>query len=179
MTDTELMTLVTAIIGAVCGILGSVLGVINTLDQLNRNRVRLRVTPKLAFMVGGGGVVTVSSTESIQDLLSRIPVPIRLCVEVVNLSTFPITICEVGVGKPGKLRCVLLQPDTPPGKTWPTRLDSREAVVLYGMAGELIDPRVVTVPVAFAKTDCGRIRYGRSPAFTEFLRLLSRRRESR
>jgi hypothetical protein len=40
------VTLITAIVGAVCGIAGAILGIINTWQQLRRDKVRLKIIPK-------------------------------------------------------------------------------------------------------------------------------------
>ncbi len=41
----QAITLGTAIVGAICGVTGAVLGVISTWHQVQRNKVRLKVTP--------------------------------------------------------------------------------------------------------------------------------------
>jgi hypothetical protein len=58
MSATLIVTLVVAIVGAVCGILGAVLGVINTWHQLSKDRVKLRVVPKFAWMAGPDKTLT-------------------------------------------------------------------------------------------------------------------------
>ena len=62
--------------------LGAFLGIINTLMQMDRNRVKIRVVPKIAFFVDGAVVNSVLGPEANPDW----PQEPRLCVEVINLS---------------------------------------------------------------------------------------------
>lgn len=168
MTTIETITLTTAIIGAVCGCLGAVLGIINTWHKISCNTVKLKVIPKLAFMLGGAGTVTVDKN------IDKIPHPIaerpsRLCIEIINLSSFPVTISDVGFGNVTKVRHTLCNAELSPGKKWPCRLESREAVVVYAGFGVHLDAEVVTYPKAYASTDCGAVHYGTSPAFKDYL----------
>jgi hypothetical protein len=101
MTTTELITLPLAVVGAV-------LGVINTWRSLDRDRIKLRIVPKVAYPVG------MTDTRP------------RLCIEVINLSSFPVTVAEVGFllrGSDKKL--VLIQPIFADGGSFPRRLEGR------------------------------------------------------
>jgi hypothetical protein len=55
---------------------GAVLGVMNTWNALSQRRVRLIVRPALAYFTGGG--------------------PPMFSISVTNMSSFPLTISEVG-----------------------------------------------------------------------------------
>jgi hypothetical protein len=173
MRTIEIITLVTAIIGAVCGICGAVLGILNTWSQLSRNRVRLKVVPKLAFMVSSNDVITASKPTRLYKEMLASGTPSRWCIEIINLSAFPVTISSVGFGKADKTRHVLHRPEVSPGKTWPTRLEAREAVTLYGELGGSLDPEIMQFPYAFAETDCGIVCYGTSPMFEGYCRSLT------
>lgn len=181
MSTLESVTLATAIIGGACGILGAVLGIVNTLDLVSRTRVRLRVVPGIAFKVEENGVIVMTKLSKEEaGRQARAGAPARPCVEVVNLSVFPVTISEVGFGEAeGSVRRVLVQPEVSPGKSWPTRLESREAVVLYAQVGEHLNPRVAAASVAYVKTDCGKIQHGDSPVFKEYFRALSQKGKER
>lgn len=174
MTRTELITLITAIIGAVMGVVGSVLGIINTWDLLRKNKVRLRVVPKFTHMVGGTFLLNATRSNPLTKELIAAGHPLRLSVEVVNLSSFPVTISEIGFGRPDEQRYILTESELSPGKTWPIRLDSREAVTAYAAVGVGIDPRVLSKPVAFALTECGCKAFGSSPIFKQYIRELAR-----
>ena len=172
MTTIEVITLTTAIIGAICGSVGVALGIINMWHQISRSRVRLKVIPKIAFMIDANNTITTSRNSArVSNLLAN-GIPFRLCIEVVNLSDFPVTLSDVGFGMTDKLRHILFQPELTPGKTWPPRLESREAVVAYVKTGEDLDVKVMEKAVAYAHTDCGIIQYGTSPIFKEYVQKL-------
>lgn len=136
--------------------IGTVLGCINTFQLLNSRRVRLRVVPKSATLDEGG--VWTDSTKHMQQG--------AVCIEVVNLSSFPITVAEVGYTLPQRRRATIIKPILHDSKAWPRRLEPREAVTVYGHLADL--PR--NVGKAFARTDCGVTRFGNSPALDDLKR---------
>jgi hypothetical protein len=85
----------------------------------------------------------------------------RLGIEVVNLSTFPVTIREVGFMYQGsKFRDPAISPSSTGTKgSTPYRLDPQELVVFYVDA-----PAGRQVEYAYARTACGRIFRGYSRA---------------
>jgi len=173
MTTLESVTLVTAIAGAVCGVLGAVLGVINAWSQWSRNRVRLRVVPKIAFQTGkdGLGITCDRIYPGDEGLWAKYPA--RLCIEVANLSTFPVTVHDVGFGDVKDRRHCLVQPDTCPQRPWPVRLEPREAVTAYGAIGVLdLHPTIIKNAKAYARTDCGKTCYGTSIFFRQYAQQL-------
>lgn len=129
-------------------VLGAVLGVINTWDQLQKNKVRLRVVPKQVIPLGGSDP------------------RIRFCIDVVNLSDFAVTIDDVGVLYHGTSeRCCFVTPLLLDGKPWPRRLEPRSSVTIYG-------PPPFGTPerrpkCVYAKTECGVTRTGTSQAFRQ------------
>jgi len=134
------------------GFLGAVLGVINLWRALDRDRVKLRVTPLIAYLVG--------------DIDER---P-RLCIEIVNLSVFPVTVKEVGFTvwcSNYKLVCVnTILSDK---KLWPCKLDSRESVTVYFDPSLPQEQHFQQIRRAYAKTECGETRYGKSKALSEYI----------
>ena len=132
---------------------GTVLGCVNTFVLLNNRRVRLRVVPKSATLVGGG--VLTHSKEHMPGA--------TVCIEVVNLNSFPVTICDVGYTLPSKRRASFFSPILFDSKPWPRRLEPREAVTAYA------DISVVPSNIGkdYAKTDCGVTRFGTSPALDD------------
>lgn len=179
MTTLQLVTLITAIVGAVCGILGAVLGIVNTWHQRSQTRVKLRVIPKLAWMLDGENVLTARRRAgNLDDLISGLPHN-RLCIDVMNLSAFAVTVSEVGFGRVDKVRCRLFKPELSPGKTWPVRLEPRESFTAYALPGMTLDEHAMRYAVAYAQTDCDTVAYGTSPIFKDFIRKLRRHSEAR
>lgn len=89
-------------------LVGAVLGILNTWRNLDRDRPKLRVRPFHVIPVGGYG-------EMHSD--------INFGIEVVNLSSFPLTVSEVGFRHKGLTsRSAAIQPLTLDGKPMPRRL---------------------------------------------------------
>jgi hypothetical protein len=153
------------------GLLGSVLGVMNTWRTFAKDRVKLRVVPRLAFTLAHGTATAARlDTPQVRDLLSK-RVAYRLSIEAVNLSSFPIVISEVGFGRTRHHRQTY-PPEVVglPEKTFPTRLEPREAVQFLAPVGTDLDPKVTTNDRAYVETDCGVVWYGKSPAFSAYLK---------
>lgn len=128
-----------AVVGGVSALL-SALALGNT---VNRQHVKLQVTPVLGVAVPQGHPC--------------------VCVDVVNLSAFPVTITEIGFHRrDGKRYSILDQPLTN-GMPLPQRLEPRESITAYFPPA--IDLRVVTT--AFARTSCGMVQDGDSANWKE------------
>jgi hypothetical protein len=166
--------MITAIIGVVSGSVGSILGIINICHSLSFYRVRLKVVPKIAFMIDIGNTLTFYRDNDKFISLLNDRVPYRLCVEVTNLSTFPLTVSDVGFGNIKKTRKIIYAPELTPGKTWPVRLEARESVMVYDAIGTELDPKMLSKAVAYARTDCGKVKYGTSPIFKNYIAFLKK-----
>jgi len=138
---------------------GTVLGFINTLVLLNTRRVRLRVRPQSAVRARDG--VWSDSTRHMTGADAGI--------EVINLSSFPVTIAEVGYTLPRRRQVTLTAPVVLDGKGFPRRLDPREGVTVYVPVADL--PR--RIGKAYARTSCGVTRFGKSPALDDLKRRLA------
>lgn len=77
--------------GVITGVTGTALGIISAVNMLSRNCVKLRVIPKVAWKSANGFVI---STD--RHPRAKLGAPNRLAVKIINLSTFPVTISEVG-----------------------------------------------------------------------------------
>ncbi|WP_267381782.1 MULTISPECIES: hypothetical protein [unclassified Sphingomonas] len=142
------MVIVSAITLAIA-VLGAVLGILNTWNSINDRRVRLRVTPQWSIAPGFSG----------------------LAIEVVNLSSFAITVTEIGLTiGPSKgtapSRFVVLGDRIVHGREPPTRLDRRETTSLVFTTIGLEEH---DIRKAYARTADGSIAYGSSGALRQFL----------
>ena len=139
-----------------CAVLGATLGIINTVIGLNQRRVKLRVTPSLCIRTESGAF-----TQKAELLPNGSP-----AIEVINLSTFPVTITEAGFKLKGETgRLVPIPPFIIDNKPWPRRLDSRDSVTVYFPSAKTFPKNI---GVAYAKTSCETTRYGNSPALKKF-----------
>jgi hypothetical protein len=149
MINQQNITLITAIIGAVCGISGAILGIINTCHQLNRNKLRLKVIPSQAIPLGG-----------IENS------GINFGIEVINVSEFPITISDIGFlltdNRRATLSTVLCleQPEK-----LPVRLQPRTAYKKYFSIDGIGLPK--NVRCAYVQTQCGELVTGTSRALKQ------------
>lgn len=141
-------------------ILGAVLGMMNTWCAIDRDRVKLKVIPKRAIPVG-----------------NMIDQRIRLCIDVTNFSTFPLTITEVGVLYHGTdRRGAVINPIIIDGGRFPRRLEPRTSFTAYMNPDALECSSGHLVKCAYAKTDCGVLVKGNSPALKQMVRDIRARR---
>jgi hypothetical protein len=128
-------------------LLGAVLGVMNTWNAMSQRRVRLRVTPAYSIQTGSGAI--------------------GFNIEVVNLSTFPITIEEVGFYLSGSdKRMVVTEPIFYDGKPWPRRLESHDSMSAHFDPREF-GPHAQNITKAYARISSGGIYVGTSPALKQ------------
>jgi len=97
-------------------------------------------------------------------------------IEVVNQSSFPLTIREVGLSMSPfwnrDLERLLLMPNSEYGDQLPFRLQPREQGNFY-FRGEITGQSPKKITAAYAKTSCGLYFLGRTPVLNELsLRLL-------
>jgi hypothetical protein len=135
---------------AVTASIGAGLGIWNLVQGFWQRRVRLKVVPKLSVCNGPGYV------SSNRDLLPNGFV----CIEVTNLSSFPVTIAEVGFFLKGKAGRSVVIPD--PLTFLPKRLESRESIDVRATRSKGFPKNAKK---AFAKTQCDETRYGDSIVF--------------
>jgi hypothetical protein len=170
MTVLETVTLVTAIVGAVTGVSGALMGGLSLWLEFQGRRVKLLVTPKVAI---DHGEMRISTTESTSHV-ARSTLPKRICIQVVNLSEFPITVYEVGIGSEGRKRQAILLPELVGAEKLPVRLEPRAGFTAYSATSAFDSGTLPGGQKAYAKTDCGHTFYGTSPAFREYLAIVDR-----
>lgn len=128
---------------------GAILGIMNTWNAMNQKRVRLKVVPSFAF-----------TTPGMAEMFA---------IEVINLSSFPVTVHEIGFTLDSNRanrgpRAAIPIPFFPDQKPWPRRLEAREAVTGYF---ETPSDMLGKIGQAYAKTSCGEVRYGTNPALKQ------------
>jgi len=170
MTTLETVTLVTAIVGAATGIGGLVLGIITVCDQLAKNRVRLRVIPKLFWLDNGGYRLTIDRPGSGRTVPGQGHPADGFCIEVINLSASAVTIAEVGTGYVDRDRGIIFEPETDRGGTLPRKLEPRESITCYAAIGLTPSKEFLLTCRAYAQTDCETVKYGTSPIWEALCR---------
>ncbi|MFA5351046.1 MAG: hypothetical protein WC357_06935 [Candidatus Omnitrophota bacterium] len=132
-------------------VIGAILGVINTLHGLDMSRIKLKVIPKHAIPFGG------------------VDKRLRFCIEIINLSAFPITVSETGVFFYGtNRRGCIVTPVFADNGHWPRRLEPRASVTVYSLIPESENGEKIRC--AYAQTQCGYIKTGSSPALRQISR---------
>ena len=131
-------------------VLGAVLGVINTWRNINKDRVKLKVIPKYAMITSGEP---------------------QLCIEVINFSTFPLVITEVGVLYSGTTdRGASINPFIYDGGSFPRKLEQRTSFSAYLSIDILKKNNGHKVKMVYAMTDCGEMVTGKSPALKDMIK---------
>jgi hypothetical protein len=136
----------------IVAVTGAVLGIVNTIDRLNRNRVRLKVVPAHAIPIGGW-----------ED---KGPM---FCIDVINFSSFPVTISAIGFAY-SRMKAPILDPLMPDGESLPKRLEPHENVVVYYSISRLHPEIIGKAKKAYAQTSSGIIRTGKSGALKQLIR---------
>ena len=135
-------------------VLGAILGVLNTWNSMNQRKVKLRVVPAHAIIHGE---------------LER-----HFMIEVLNLSSFPVVVSEVGFTLNGNSinknkRAAISRPELIDGGSWPRKLEPRTSVGCYFKLSE-VQNDALNIGKAYASTQCGEARYGISPALKQIIR---------
>ena len=121
-----------------------------TWRNINKDRVKLKVIPKYAMITSGEP---------------------QLCIEVINFSTFPLVITEVGVLYSGTTdRGASINPFIYDGGSFPRKLEQRTSFSVY-LPIEILKPRNShNIKCVYVATDCGEIIKGKSPALKEMIK---------
>ena len=127
---------------------GAVLGIINTWRNIDQNRVKLKVVPAHAIPYGGADP------------------NIRFCVQITNLSQFAVTIDDAGFFFHGTTkRSSIFNPVFTDHGSWPRRLEPRTAITVYSQLPSSTSGH--KIKSAFARTQCGHVKTGTSPALRD------------
>ena len=150
-------------------LVGAVLGILNTWRNFDRDRLKIKVRPT--------NLITLATTYSGSDIEKR-----GLNVDVINQSTFPVTITEIGFAnfylftnkiKGGK--SLPFKWENLNGLSLPQRLESRESISFF-IFEEVLEghENLKNIKYAYAKTACGQFFKGSSELFIEIIQRLSR-----
>ena len=128
------------IITLILGIIGTILGIVNFVYILDKGRVKIKVFPKILVFLENHAESPVT----------------RFCIEVINLSEFPVTIREVGfvLKKPWRAKIFSSRSRIVAGGQLPKRLESRSSITVYVDNSTMMD-YVKKVNSAYAITECG------------------------
>jgi hypothetical protein len=165
------MIVTTALAGLAFGLIGAGLGIFNTVQQVRKDKVRLKLVPKLYQDTEGGGRLC----------SARIPVKNQnawhgLCLEIVNLSVFSVTIDEIGLLRSDDKdsRIVFSHPEIASGESLPKRLEARTSLTCFIPANSPANFLTEGLPFArcfFATTACGVIATGNSAVSKWLIRI--------
>jgi hypothetical protein len=136
-------------------VLGSVLGAINLWRAFDRDRIRLKVVPRVYH-----GPTTNSGKPG-------------LCVEVINLGYMPVTVRQIAfdIRKP-RGQFFWFKPMFLNGESLPHRLEPRASVTAYVVGPADQNPILREATRAFAETACGRKFTGVTPSFRSYIEQL-------
>jgi len=157
----ENVTLYLAIIGSVLGIVGSIFGIVNFIRDLDKTRVKLKVFPKISIFLEDDSKIVE-----------------RLCIEIVNLSGFPVNIKDAGfvLRNPKGLKLFSLRPDVLYGGKLPCKVESRASITVFDKNNPLMDT-VKNVITAYAVTECGIEIRGKIKNWEALIKGLSEKKE--
>lgn len=135
------------------GAVGTVLGIYNAWTARAQRQVRVRVEPRFA---------------------SGPQIGKAFAIEVVNLSSFAVTLEHTGFTLKGTKTRAVAVPLTVDGKPWPRRLEAREAVSVYchPFKSMAADP---PIKAAYAQLASGEIITGKGPALAKLQEILNAR----
>lgn len=133
-------------------VVGAILGLINTWHNLSKDDLRLKIVPAncLLFRMGVKNEWTLS-------------------IDVINLSSFPVTVEEVGLRLRSGDKLVIPATPTTNGKGLPQRLEPREALTIMFDSSISANPKLADVRKAYARCQCGSLRYGSGPALKQLI----------
>lgn len=146
---------------------GVILATVALWHQFHQTRVRLRVIPKFTAVLTDRWMT--STDQNSLESFAKASRDVGWSIEVVNLSSFAVTIAAVGFGNVDEGRRLAKRPAVFGGKKFPTRLESRESAICY--LGSTPFPANGKFPYAFAATECDVVVYGTSAALKRWLRL--------
>jgi hypothetical protein len=155
----------------VIAVLGAVLGIVNSLRLWWRDRLHVKVIPKLYAPIGGADFRWPEHNEAFLKQYS-IESP-RFCIEVQNRGANPVTIETVGfLKRRAKSILAINNPIIKDGGKYPRRLEPHSSFVVFTHYTPLELKKKFGAPYcAFAETGSGLKFQGTSPVLKDVERL--------
>lgn len=155
--------------GAFFGLIGTVLGLANFYISLNERKVSLQVNPFIAFNFGDAFInAHTYAPDRLKPYLEQGLRPIP-GIEVINRSSFPVTIDEVGfcikTPRAGP-RSAFLRPLVTPNQTLPLTLEPRRSLCAYAEIEHLLNIKE-GMETAYVTTSCNSCRTNKSKMFLQ------------
>jgi len=159
MTSKEIITLTIAIIGAV-------LGLFNTWFNFKKNRLKLKVIPSNCL------ILTMKTTNFEYEQ--------GVSIEILNLSSFPVTIAEIGfanfyflTNKIKGSKSIPLNITNYSGYQLPYRIESKDSITFY-LNKKYLERKDLFLnnKFVYARTACGKIFKGSNRNFRIFIKNL-------
>jgi hypothetical protein len=156
-----MLTTITAITGLVFGLIGAILGIFNTIQQFRKDKVRLKLVPKIYRHEANGGHLC----------SARIPTENEkawhgMCLEIINLSVFAVTIDEIGLlSSDEDSRIVFPTAELSNNESLPKRLEPRASVTCYipsNSPATILNEGLPFAKGFYATTSCGVTATGKS-----------------
>jgi hypothetical protein len=155
-------------------ILGAGLGIINLFIDLWRNRVSLKVVPRLYSSAVGGGSYNWNISDSDMVNAGELTGERRFCVEVQNDGNKVVTVQAVGFMRKGEThRFVILRPILADNRSLPVRLEPGDSFLAYSnFTPQELWKKQGHIDYAIAETATDRVFKGTSPILEELKKQL-------
>jgi len=156
-------------------IIGAGLGIWNSIVNFRKDRISLRVTPKLYDLAPGvfsEGFISWDRFDPTSHAQLSVSGRASFCVEVQNVGRIAVTLDEVGFirKRRSRHRFVIIQPILSDGSTLPKRLDPLSSITVYSsvIPEKLRD--LHQLKAAYAEAANGKIFTGSSPVLKHLVR---------
>ena len=157
--------------------IGMGFGLYNFLVARSSRKVKLKIIPQSIMLqrndIQTGKEVIISAIDEFNEVTGE------FLIDVINMSSFPVTVTHVGFKlkvKPGNL--IIVKPIIKDNGTWPRKLEHRESVSLYFPLSNLLNSHLsISIKNAFAKTTCGTTCTGTSVALKKLVKFIKEERK--
>lgn len=159
--------MVVAGLAAITGFLASIVALLAYLREVRRDRPRLRVIPRIGRVgAGSDGRPIVLSAATLTPGVDWSKC--FLGVEIVNLSAFPVTVDQIGLGSPDQESGRPVVTSTLPfGDSIPRNLGSRESMTIW--TSDCFPADQISTFRVYAETACGVVEYGTNEVLREYV----------